>query len=220
MNINVRKAVINDKDFLITSVIEAEKSGSDIISYCALLSISEQTFREILSNILDEEIGGQELCIGNFLIAEIDGEPAAALSAWIEKEDGMASSMIKSNLLMYLMDREILLNAAPSLSLMNEINIDREAGALQIECVYTVEKYRGYGLSGQLIEEQIRRKQESGKSFEKVQVILLKSNQAAKRAYEKSGFSLLEEKQCANKDILKLLPCDIKILLERKLNGK
>jgi ribosomal protein S18 acetylase RimI-like enzyme len=216
----IRKAGPADKDFLVTAIIEAEKSGSDLISYCAIFGISEDALRELLGGILDEEIEGQEICYAHFLIAEVDGTPAAAISAWIEKEEGMASNMIKSNLLMYLLDREIILNAAPNLALMNETAIGREEGALQVECVYTAPGFRGLGLSRMLTEAHIRLNLEAGKQIEKVQVILLKNNASAQRAYEKAGFVLKQEKQCTDENIMKLLPCDTKILMERNLNAQ
>ncbi len=218
MNITIRRAAESDKDFLITAIIEAEKSGSDMVSYCSIFSISQAELKELLSNILDEDIEGQEMYIRDFLIAEVDGEPAAAVSAWIENETGLSSNMIKTNLLMYFLDRDIMMNATPYLKLMNEVNIHREANALQVECIYTSEKFRGLGLSGKLINEHIRLKLEGGATFNKVQVILLKNNQSARKAYVKAGFSVVQEKTCPDKAILKLLSCDTKILMERKLN--
>ena len=142
MQINIRKATEADKDFLITSIIEAEKSGSDIISYCAIFSITEEELRAALNNMLDEDMEGQELNISGFLVAEVDDEKAAALNTWVENANGMTSSMIKSNLLMYFIDRQAILNAAPAMALMNAVNIHRDNNALQIECVYTAETGR------------------------------------------------------------------------------
>ncbi len=213
----IRKATEADKDFLITSIIEAEKSGGNVISYCAIFDITEDELRSALRNILDEDMIGQELNISGFLVAEVDGERAAALNTWVENEGGMSSTMIKSNLLMYFIDRQKILNAGPAMALMNEINIHRDDNALQIECVYTAPKYRGLGLSSKLIGEHIRRKQEAAIQFDKVQVILLKNNEAAQKAYSKAGFSLVSEKRCADPAILKMLPCDTKILMEKEI---
>lgn len=218
MNISIRRATVADKDFLITAIIEAEKSGHDTVSYCSIFGISLEELKELLCNILDEHIEGQEMYIPNFLVAEVNGEKGAAVSAWIENETGISSTMIKSNLLMYFLDRDIIMNATPSIKLMNEVNIQREANALQIECVYTDEKFRGLGLIGKLINEHIRLKQGTGLSFNKVQVILLKSNERAIKAYNNAGFSVVQEKTCSDKAILKLLSADTKILMERKLN--
>jgi GNAT superfamily N-acetyltransferase len=213
MNIVIRQAKANDKEFIINSIVEAEKSGSDMISYCAIFSITEHELHDILGNILDEEMDGQEFCISNFLVAEVDGQKAAALSTWIEQGSGM----IKSNLLLYFLGGDKITIAAPHLSLLNEINIRREAGALQVECVYTDKKFRGLGLIKQLIEESIKWRLTQGNSFTKAQVILLKNNDSAIRAYEKAGFSIAQEKQCPEKNILKILPGDAKILMERKI---
>jgi ribosomal protein S18 acetylase RimI-like enzyme len=214
MSLVIRKAQDTDKDFLINAIIETEKSGSEMISYCAIFSISESDLRKLLADILDEAVEGQELCISNFLIAEVDGEPAATISAWIEKESGVASSILKSNILMYFLGADVIRAAMPALTLMNEVSFNREEGALQIECVYTLEKYRGMGLAGSIIEEHIRISQEAGSDLEKVQVILLENNAAARRAYEKAGFRYVSARQCANNAILSILPCNTKILME------
>ena len=217
MDINIRQATEADKDFLIESIIEAEKSGSDMISDCAIFSITEDDFRTALSSMLDEDMEGQELNISGFLIAEVDGEKAAALNTWVENASGMSSSMIKSNLLMYFLDRQAIINAAPAMALMNEVNIHRDSNALQIESVYTAEKYRGLGLTSKLINEHIRLKQAAAVPFNKVQVILLKNNEAAQKAYQKAGFAIVAEKHCTNPAILNLMPCDTKILMEKQL---
>ncbi len=219
MNITIRKAVSEDKDFLITSILEAEKSGGNVVSYCAIFGITEDELRTALGHILDEDMEGQELAMSAFLVAEADGERAAALSTWVEKAKGMSSSMIKSNLLMYFIDREKILAAGPNLTLMNEVAIPRDEYALQIECVYTAPKYRGKGLTGKLIEAHIKQRQEDGMTFNKVQVILLKNNVSAQKAYEKAGFAVAEEKRCADRAILKLLPSDTKILMQKQLNS-
>jgi len=217
MSLTIRKATADDKEFVIEAIVESETSGSDTVSYCAIFSIDDHTFRKILSDIFDEEVGGQELCIANFLIAEVEGERAAAISAWIEKEEGLASNIIKSNLFMHFMDRDVLLGASANLALMNEINIQREDHALQIECVYTAEKFRGRGLVKQLINEHIAQKQKDGAGFSKVQIVLMKNNASAIRSYEKAGFAIVAEKQCANDKIFSLLGCDTKILMEKSI---
>ncbi len=215
----IRRATENDIDFLITAIIEAEKSGSDIISYCAIFGISEAEFRSFLKSVFEEEVEGQEFYIANFLIAEIEGKSAATLSAWVEHETGVSSNMIKSNLFMYFIDREKVLNAGPNIQLMNEAGIPRESHALQIECVYTAPPFRGQGLTYQLIDEQIRLHRENGSTFNKVQIILLKNNEKAIRAYEKAGFTIAAEKKATNEAIFQLLPCDTKIIMEKNIQN-
>lgn len=218
MNVTFRRATAEDKEFLIDAIIEAEKSGTDTISYCAVFSISEAELRDTLSNILDEDMAGQELYIPGFLIAEVDGVPAATISGWVEKEEGMASSMIKSNLFMYHTDREVLMKAVPAMTLVNAVNIDREPMALQLECVYTAEGYRGIGLVSRLIEQHILACRQEGKEIRKAQIILMANNTPAIRAYSKAGFSIVKEKKSDKPEITNLLSCDTKIMMERNLN--
>lgn len=217
MNIEIKKGTLADKDFIIKSIIEAEKSGSDMISYCAIFKITKEKLYELLSNFLDEEMEGQEICASHFLIAFCDGEPAAAISAWIENAEGMKSAMLKSNLLMYYLDREIIEAAVPAINLMNQINILRTDGALQIECVYTAEKFRGMGLASRLIEEHISINKSLHPELKMVDIILLGNNEAAQKAYAKSGFKIVAERKCSDPEILKLLPCDTKVLMQKTL---
>lgn len=217
MSIVIRAAEPRDKDFVIKAITEAEKSGADSISYCNIFGVTEQEISDILSNILDEEMPGQELYLPGFLIAEVDKQPAAAMSAWIEQEDGMASNMIKSNLFMYFVPREKLLNAMPEMAVVNEINIEREKNALQIESVYTAEGYRGHGLSAMLIKEHIESARQNGKQFDKVQIVLMANNESAVRAYGKAGFEVVRSRKTDNKAIFNLLSGDTKVLMERTI---
>lgn len=218
MSITIRPATAADKDFLITAIIEAEKSGSDVISYCRIFGITEEALREMLGNILDEEMPGQELCIDSFLIAEEDGQPAATLAAWVEGAEGMSSSMVKSNLLVYYVGADAMLDAIPKVKLVANTNIERENGALQIESVYTAPQYRGRGLAQLLIEEQVKRWKAQGLTFDKAQVMLMGNNPSAQRAYSKLGFEVAKTKTQDDPEILYLLPGNTKLLMERKIN--
>ncbi len=217
MATTLRRATSDDVTFLTAAVINAEKSGSETVSYCNLFAISESAVRDLLGQILAEEIRGQELYIPNFLVAEVDGRPAATVSGWVEQETGKPSSLIKSTLFMYFLGAEVMTNAASRLKLIGEVNIPREANALQIECVYTAEPFRGRGLAQQLIHEHIRVNREKAPHTQKAQVILLKNNAPALKAYEHAGFAITTERRSTDPAILDLLPCDTKILMERSL---
>src|SRR5688572_18410769 len=83
-----RKAQPKDINFIIEAILESERSGTDVLSWSRILSISETETAELVRNILEEEIEGQEWHLPSFYIAESDGRPAAALSAWIESANG------------------------------------------------------------------------------------------------------------------------------------
>lgn len=218
MSITIRQATIADKEFVMLAIAEAEKSGNDTISYCNILGVSEQEFLEMLSKMLDEEIEGQEMYIPGFLIALVNGIPAAASCSWVEQSGNMASSTLKSNLLMYHTTRSVLLAAMPAISALKEVNIDRTPGSLQIESIYTSPQYRGRGLIGLLINEHITLHTTAIPTVSKAQITLLGCNEAAHSAYTKAGFVLAQEKKSDNPIILKLLFCDRKIMMEKTIN--
>ena len=215
MNITYRQATPADKDLIITTIVASEKGDYDIISYCAIFSITEDEFRELVSNILDEEMEGQEICYSNFIIAEVDGKTAATLGAFVEKRDGLSSNMIKMNMLMFFLDRQKVLDAAPMISLMNETSLPREEFALQYEYGYILPEYRGHGLLRHLMDEHIRVNKERGLKNRKMQLIILENNIGARKSHEKYGFVLTGRQQSQNPDIFKIMACDTKILMEK-----
>ncbi len=99
----IRKANTADIPFLSRAIREAEKGGTYVLSYCRIFGITEDELDKLLLDMLAEDLEGQEICISGFRIAEIDGQPVAAVCGWIEAESGMSSGMLKGSLLMQYM---------------------------------------------------------------------------------------------------------------------
>ena len=215
MDIIIRQALAQDTEFLIDSIVNAEKSGREKVTYCQIFSISEEDLRNVLRQILDEEIEGFEFCIQNFLIAELGNKVAGAISGWIEGADGMPSSLLKMNAFSFFLPKAKIDAARQRIKLIEEIAIEREAGCLQLDCVYTIPEYSGQGISGKLIDAHL--KQAKKLQTNKSQIILMKENATALRAYEKAGFHKVLEKVSDNLEIADILPGSGKILLERQL---
>jgi len=213
----IRQANNEDIDFLITTIIEAEKSGGDKISYCGLFSITEDEVRSLLRQIFEEEMDGQEICVSNFLIAEIDGKPAGAFSSFIECADGMSSSMIKSNLITYFLDRQKLLSSSSNLLALKAIDIEREKNALQLESAYVYPQFRGRGVIGALINAHIQRKLELGFSFKKAQILLMDNNKPAQEAYKRAGFHIAQKKATDDELIFSFMPGNVRVLMEKEV---
>jgi len=217
-NIRIRKATEKDIPFLKEAIIEAEKSGTNKISYCTIFTLAEEKLNEMLYQVLIEDINGQELCISDFLIAEINNEYAGACSAWIEGINGSPSYILKANILFFFLGDKICNKAADNLKLMEDINIAREKNTIQIESVYVNKKYRGMGIGNLLIREQIKMLSEKNISVKKVQIILAKTNENAYKAYQKLGFKTTIEKCSDKKEILNLLPSNCRIMMEMSIN--
>jgi len=144
-NISIRKATEKDIPFLIETIIAAEKSGTETIAYCSIFSLGKEEFTELLKNILEEDIQGQELCVSDFLIAEEKGISVGACCGWIEGENGTSSSL-KANILHYFLGEEKIAEAQGIMKIADALHIEREADALQLESIYIRTEYRGKGI--------------------------------------------------------------------------
>ena len=217
MNITIEKATEKDIDFLVEAIIAAEKSGTNTLSYAMLFELDEETVRSKLREMLMEDITGQELCISGFLIARAEAERAGAICSWVEGEEG-SSALLKASVLSFGFGKEIFKRVLEKASLLEPLNINREEGALQLESVYVVEKFRGMGIVKALLDAHINKQRARNAGLVKAQIILAKDNSNAWKAYVKAGFNPVLEKYQENMDILKYLPSQTKILMEKDLN--
>ncbi|MGA7836880.1 MAG: GNAT family N-acetyltransferase [Ignavibacteriaceae bacterium] len=216
-NIKIRQADISDIEFVLTAIIESEKSGTDKLSYTRIFPLSEAEVRTIIGNALKENIPGQQYSISNFLIALIDGNYAGACCSWIEGETGLSSSIIMANLLIDFIDHDNFTDSQRFLKIATEVVFTRTIGAIQIENVYVDDKFRGKGISSFLIQKHIENLKDKAPT-QVVQIILAKTNENAFRSYIKSGFEIVAERSSENKEILDILPSDTNILMEKRLN--
>jgi ribosomal protein S18 acetylase RimI-like enzyme len=213
---DIRHADLKDIEFVRKAIIESEKSGTDRLIYTKIFSIPEIEVKEIIRNVLKENITGQQYCLSNFLISEIDGEYAGASCSWVEGETGLSSSIIRANLLLDFIDHNNFATAKSLLKIANEIGFPRKTGAIQIENVFVENKFRGKGISGYLIEKHIQN-QIRKTLIPKVQIILAKTNENALKSYIKSGFHITAERTSDKKEILDILPSNTNILMEKEI---
>ena len=148
----IRQAGAEDIDFLIEAIIEAEKSGSEMISYCGIFGLSQAELIELMRKMLAEDLEGQQLCISGFAIACVDGEAVATCCSWIEGTYGISSSIITGSLLGEYLPAANFKEGLSKNEIMKGIHIERTKGCLQIESVYTLAAFRGKGLIRKLIQ--------------------------------------------------------------------
>ena len=127
-----------------------------------------------------------------FLIAEVDGVPAAGLcgfgdeSVYYVSSDAMAEAagvmgIRKEEQAQFWPRGAYIISPATS-----------EDGAWTIENVATKPEFRGQGLIGKLLEAELDKARAAG--FKRAQVSFFMGNEAAERAYAKAGFTFAEEK--------------------------
>jgi ribosomal protein S18 acetylase RimI-like enzyme len=215
--VSIRRAETRDTGFVVEAIIAAEKSGSGPLSYAAIFDLDEGEMARLLWQALEEDLEGQEVCLSHFLIAELDGVPAAGCASWIEARDGIPSGQIKANLLFHLVGQNVWKRAADRLKAVAETSIQRSVGAAQLESIYTKPDFRGNGLAPQLIEEHLKAHRALNPEVERAQLILFKNNARAAHVYRKIGFEQIAERSGTHPLLDSILSCPAKIMMEKQL---
>lgn len=213
-----RNATIDDIPFLVDTIIEAEKSGTQVLSYTEIFGLSEDETRQYISEMFLEEIDGCEFSVSSFLIAEKNGTTAASIGAWVEGSEGISSAVLKGNLLNFILPKKCIEKAVNFSSVLRELNIECVPGSIQIGVVYVFPASRGKNLVPLLIDKQLAALKENDPAVEEAFVQVFSNNLPAISAYKKAGFSIYLTKESSNKSILTLLPSDKKILMRRELS--
>lgn len=212
-----RRAESRDIPFLAEAIVESEKSGSDHLLWTRVFNRDEPGTLECIISILEEEIEGQEWNPGHFFIAEENGEYAAALSAWIEQESGMASGMIKAQTIGFLFPSQWKA-AEPILKQVSAVQIPRIAGALQLENIYVRPAFRGRKLAPALIEFVIHEFAKTHPHLKTCEIQLMGNNDAAIRSYTHCGFLKRTTSAVSDDSILTLLPGTFKVSMQREMH--
>jgi len=212
-----RNATINDIPFLVDTIIEAEKSGTDKLSYSTIFGLSEDEVRKYLADMLKEEVDDCELSISSFLIADYNGTIAAALSAWIEGIDGIPSAVLKGNLLNYTLPKRCIERAIELKELIHEMHMEYTPNTIQIGAGFVAEEFRGNKLLLLLNDEIIARLTRKKTNITGICAQIFSCNIPSIKTYEKANFKLVMVKESHNEEILHYLPSNKKILMTKEL---
>lgn len=213
----IRKATMDDVDFLVTTIIEAEKSSTNNLGLANYFEVTEEELRQYLKAILEEEVDGCEMSVSSFIIAEYDGTPVSARGGWMEgrNEDGQPSSVLKSNLMSYHFPMDNILNAQKKWEIIKDIQVEREWGAYQWEYSYTVPEHRGHHLVPRINEMHIQQAIELGAT--KIQGHVFANNIKSLKAYERSGFKVVRSYTSNHPLTKEYYPDNTVLLLEKEL---
>ncbi len=146
-------ATSDDLEMCIETIIQAEKSRTEIFPYSRIFNLPEKYFRDIFREILIEDIEGQELALSAFTIARHNNRFAGACASWIESINGVPSNILKSCILQQYIPESDFKNALPVLQMLKPLNIEREPLTIQIESLYIAEEFRTIDLFLELVQE-------------------------------------------------------------------
>jgi len=194
MKVVIRNARESDAGFLAWVMITAARSHVERGYWDLAIPGTEERRLEIIGKLATA--GLKSFChFEGFLVAEVDGKTAAALTGY-EPEKATDAVYIKalnevlSNEGWSQKDLQDMINRiGPFLTCIPEFHKD----AWIVEWVAALPEYRRKGLVNRLLEEILLKGQNLG--YKKSQIGVLIGNTPAKRAYEKAGFAFLDEKR-------------------------
>lgn len=186
----VREANADDAEFMAQVVLEAEATGSEITSYRKMFDLPKAQLIAAFSNGLKNSPPGHALSLHNFFIVEVNGKPAAGLSAYIEGSNG-DSSHLTTAFLMQVIPRNILSAGFRLLRDNSEVSLAKTTNTLQIDCVATIPEYRGKGCLKLLLQSVLGQARQQHVKVAEIQVWM--QNTSAIKAYEALGFVISRE---------------------------
>ena len=215
--ITIRRATVKDIDFLVDTIVAAEKSGTDNFGLAKLFELSEDEMKKYIKAMLDEEIDGCEFSVTSFIVAELDEKVVAAFAGWIEgrNEDELPSSILKSNLVGYCLPVGNVKKSQSKSEIVRPLQIEREEGTYQLEYSYTLPEYRGRGILGNIIEAH--EKEAISSKLKKIQVHVFDNNPSAIKSYEKKGFKITKRYESTHPDTSLFFPSNVELLMEKEL---
>lgn len=215
----IRQAKIQDVDFIVETIIEADKSGTPICSMCNILCISEKEYRAILTKILlEDDIEGQELSLSGFLVADLHGEPIGALGSWIEMATGVPSHILYSTMLLHQIDRKKIPLILAHFRIIRELNFRNESGCIILEYGYVKKAFRRKGVYTRIMIESVKKHYPTNNVIPKVQGSCFRANYPSLNANKKLGFKEVESKISENEELKKMLPYNERVKLEMDHN--
>jgi RimJ/RimL family protein N-acetyltransferase len=207
----IRNAKESDIEFVIDSIISAEKSGTDKIITCGVFSISESEFRVILREIVLNGIQDYEYSLDGFIVAEFEGRPIGAMVSWIEEHSGFSSAILKANVFIPYIKQEKKEDISHTLQLMKNYGIRRTPNTIQIEFFYVLNEFRGRRIISKLITHAISKLLFVDDKIKRVEVVLMKDNISSFNVLKRMGFEICTEVVITEEKILEIFPSDTKI---------
>ncbi|MDG2397256.1 MAG: GNAT family N-acetyltransferase [Flavobacteriaceae bacterium] len=211
----IKPANNNDIDFVVESIISAEKNNSNILSYKTIFGLNDSEAKKFIKMMVLKKNDGCELSLSSYLIAYYKSKPVGAIGAWIEGEEGFSSKTIKGNLLMSTLPKKAFLRAKEIHPIVSELFIEYLNKSFCIGIVYIKKKYRGKGLVKKILDFHIKKNKINEKKIN-TYVQVFGNNISAIKTYKKYGFKEEKELSSFNKKIIQYLPSNKKILLIKK----
>lgn len=221
MSISVRRARREDAEFLAWVMMAASRAQLKRGIWDLIICEGERTDDAMCLDYLKRLAVAEPRSLyhyENFLVAEMDGKPAAALCGF----EMSADTWTKVAEAMSTVQREIGWTEAEVAASQQRIApvwpcfLEDVGADWIVENIATIPECRGRGVASALIEETVREGAQRGRQMAQIaQIATYIGNDAAQSVYEKCGFRFSNEKRCA--ELERLLGAKGFVRLLRKL---
>ena len=126
-----------------------------------------------------------------FIIAEVEGTPAAALTGYFEAESALDQGVREAAQAIGWTDDDVA-EGWKRAGTVGLVGTEHAPGAWITENVATKPEFRRRGLVDRLLVEMMERGRSKGATVAEIGVFI--GNDSAQRAYEKAGYEVVEEK--------------------------
>ena len=192
MDIDIRPARPEDASFLGWAIFAAGRSHCQRGVWDIIFGMSENECITFLEHLTVTEVHHM-FHYSDFIIAEVDGRPVAALSGYDHKqlaEVGQAFLQVHEKLGLTGSNR---VDNQKGVAAILHCYPEETEGAWIIESVATLPEVRRQGMINTLLEEILEKGRRIGFGLAQVGVFI--GNTPAQNAYEKCGFRVIDEKR-------------------------
>jgi ribosomal protein S18 acetylase RimI-like enzyme len=194
MQVEIRDAVREDAEFIAWVMLTAFRSHLERGLWDLVVGDDEKEVLRFLEHLATTSRPHWSH-YSAFLIAEVDGEKAAALAGYFDRELGMhalSEVMPEVNRAVGRSEADVRagVERAGSISLVGS---EHGPNAWVVENVATRPEFRRRGLVDRLLCEMLERGRRRDATSAEIGVLI--GNDSAQRAYQKNGFKLLGEKR-------------------------
>ena len=204
MAIKIRPARAQDAKLLAWCMLMAGRSHLEIGMWDLVISQTEKKCLEFIEMLTLQK--PRHMCsYTEFLVAEIDGKPVAALEGYDSVKNGeetVAVPMAAVIQKMGLTEQDMAPGQQAIVAFMT-CHPDVAEGAWVVEHVATLPEYRRMGAVDKLLEAVLDKGRKQG--FRLAQISFYIGNTPAERAYKKAGFKYADEKR--HPDFERLIGC-------------
>lgn len=191
MFVKIRRATEDDVSFLGWAIFTAARSQLAECPWSRILGISEDETRRFLVRV--SQTPTVHWChVSTFWIADVDGEPAAAMSGFAPVTEGtevLACAMLDVAELEFNDSKDRITQIGERLRTAVSGRPDDLPEVWAIENVVVLPTLRGRGLVDRLFEWVLDEGREKG--FDRAQISCLIGNLWAQRAWERNGFEVV-----------------------------